>query len=165
MSRKLDRRSLQSCLFQLTALVNAIRFFAGTAIPDFEGDKKKIGQYADYCRSCLDHSLGDAWSPLKEDNCITLYDQEGDALVDVKFDTVMDQQLTDEFITTWWEMIQPTVKANEHDNPRMCRVVIYFFDHIAQIMEIADKTNKSGKIRPIISQSTIKAVRAAQEMM
>lgn len=163
MNRNIDRRALQSCLFQLTILVNAIRFFNGTAVPDFEGDKKKIAAYANYCRECLNPELGNAWSPLKEDGSISLYDDDGEKLVDISHEAAMNVTFSDEFIATWWELIRDYVKGRTRFGPRLSLLSDHYLDHIAQIADITTIVNKTGN-RPLrISPSTIAAVRAAQE--
>lgn len=162
MNKNIDRRALQSCLFQLTALVNAVRFFNGTAVPDFEGDGKKISQYANYCRECLRPELRDAWSPLQEDGSIGLFDADGEMLTKVNHETAMSVSFSDDFIATWWELIQDYVKGKDHDEYRLSLLSSYYSDHVMQIMQITARANRVGR-RLRISPSTIAAVRAAQE--
>lgn len=165
MSRKLDRRSLQSCLFQLTTLVNAIRFFNGTAVPDFEGNKGKIAAYAKYCHECLNPGLGDAWSPLKEDGSVSLYDKDGEKLINISHEATMEVTFSDEFIATWWELIRDYVKDQKNTESRLALLSGHYLDHIFRIADITTIVNKAGN-RPLrISPSTIAAVRAAQEQL
>ena len=130
-------------LFQMTLIINAIRFFRGEIHGEILGSR--IGHHTltdvpGYYGVVLNPLLSDMLPPMPQQdsalyNQVTIYDRAGASVRTEHLYSRDSTYISEEDALWWWEWIRHDVLVNESPYPRLLNMAKHYTDYINDIEE------------------------------
>lgn len=144
-------KDYRSMLFQLTLIVNAIRYFRGELVGS--SLDSKIGHHTitdvpGYYGVVLNPALGDMLPPWPPEdsalyNRVPIHGRQGlIERTEYLYDREGSSSISEQDALWWWEWIREYVMVNETPHPRLKAMRDLFMDHILDIEQKWQDANR-----------------------
>jgi hypothetical protein len=137
---------MREALFQLTQIINAMRFFNGELRLD---SRLALWHYASYYGVVLNPSLGNHQPPQPPEdhpltNVVYVYDKQGEQ-IDAHYQWLGNvADIDEEVALTWWGQIRDYIVFDKPVNPRLAAMVEFYKDQIINLESKWSSLNPSS---------------------
>lgn len=137
-------KNYREMLFQLTLIVNAIRYFRGElvgAYPESQVDQHTLTDVPRYYGVVLNPALGDMLPPYPQDdsplyNRVPVHNRQGlIERTEYLYDRDGSSYISEQDALWWWEWIREYVLVNETPHPRLKAIRNLYMSYIQGIEE------------------------------
>lgn len=154
---------MREALFQLTQIINAIRFFRGELHVD---EHLALYHYSSYYGVVLNPSLGNHQPPAPPDghplsNVVYVYDKSGEQIAGHYQWLDNSDEITEEVALTWWSQIREYIVPAKSDNRRLAAMVEFYKGQIADFeSSYSSKSSDVDKINIVDAKTLISKLSA-----
>lgn len=125
----------REALFQLTQIINAIRFFNGDLRPV---QHLALWHYSSYYGVVLNPSLGNHQPPAPPkdhplSNRVYVYDKAGEEIGSHHQWQYNASDITEDIALNWWGQIREYILVSPSANPRLNAMIVFYKDYIVEL--------------------------------